>query len=383
MQPHLPQPRGPITSFLCDSLVQPPGRLRRVPALPTDVPATGEDLQLALHICYGLHYDGFVGVADGWEWTSGLIAFRERLEEVFLGELLIESAARGASPGIPVDSAELGDRVRDLLNAAGGRSLSSYMSDSGSVDALREFVIHRSIYQRKEADPHTWAIPRVRGRAKSALVRLQVDEYGGGTPGKSHAELFADTMQVLGLDPTPGAYIDQVPGVTLATDNLVSLFGLHRRWRGALIGHLAAFEMTSVVPMGRYASAVRRILRGEAGAEFYDVHVEADAVHADIAATDLVTGLAESDAGAAADILFGAAALLSVERRFTDHLLDCWDRDASSLRTPSSAERPPVPDHRELLRLEDRRPHPDRDVDSQRPPVSLVPDRSTLSSRAS
>ena len=131
-------------------------------------------------------------------------------------------------------------------------------------------------------------------------------------------------MAALDLDPAPGAYIDQVPGITLATDNLISFFGLHRRWRGALVGHLAAFEMTSVVPMSRYASAVRRILHDENAAEFYDVHVEADVAHGQIAASDLVIGLAESDPDAAADVLFGAVSLLGVERRFANHLLDSW-----------------------------------------------------------
>ena len=99
---------------------------------------------------------------------------------------------------------------------------------------MREFAIHRSLYQRKEADPHTFAIPRVSGPAKAALVEIQFDEYGSGVLEDMHSELFADTMRALDLDPTYGAYLDVVPAVTLATTNLVSMFGLHRRWRGAL-----------------------------------------------------------------------------------------------------------------------------------------------------
>jgi hypothetical protein len=263
-------------------------------------------------------------------------------------------------PGSPVDIAKLRIQLQHLLKDESGPSLSTYLCENGDYDELTEFVIHRSIYQRKEADPHTWAIPRVRGRAKSALVHLQTDEYGGGRPGRSHAELFAKTMAALGLNPTPGAYVDHVPAVTLATDNLISFFGLHRRWRGALVGHLAAFEMTSVVPMSRYASAVRRILPGEDGAEFYDVHVEADVAHGEIAATDLVIGLAESDDVAAADILFGAASLLGLERRFASHLLDSWAIGASSLNGTPAMGSSPLPNYREVLCLEDLRLDQDR-----------------------
>ena len=121
-------------------------------------------------------------------------------------------------------------------------------------------------YQLKEADPHTWAIPRLDGRAKAALVDIQIGEYGDGNAQHVHATLFVDAMRALELDPSYGMYLDRIPGVTLATVNLVSLLGLHRRWRGALVGHLALFEMCSVVPMGRYAHAMHRLGAGNGSA---------------------------------------------------------------------------------------------------------------------
>ena len=51
--------------------------------------------------------------------------------------------------------------------------------------------MHRSAYQLKEADPHSWALPRLSGPPKAALVEVQADEYGGGRPERIHAELFA------------------------------------------------------------------------------------------------------------------------------------------------------------------------------------------------
>jgi hypothetical protein len=332
MKPHLPVPRGPVTEMLIDRLLRPPGPVRRW-AIPTDDPLTGEDTQLALHICYALHYDGFVGVDEQWEWAPPVLELRSRVEDRFLTELVANAARRGARPGIPVSNGEPASLVRRLLSVDDGPSLSLFMSERGTEDHLREFVVHRSIYQRKEADPHTWTIPRLRGRAKSALVVLQADEYGNGIPGRSHAELFAATMAALDLDTAPGAYIDQVPGVTLATDNLASLLGLHRRWRGALVGHLAAFEMTSVVPMSRYSAAVRRLLQDEAAAEFYDVHVQADLLHQQIATDELITGLVQTDPIAAGDVAFGVAALLDVETSFAVHLLQSWSEGFSSLGT--------------------------------------------------
>ena len=137
-----------------------------------------------------------------------------------------------------------------------------------------------------------------------------------------HARLFADAMDALGLDATYGAYLDRIPGVTLATVNLMSLFGLHRRLRGAIVGHLALFEMTSSIPNRRYAAGLRRLGARRARAPtFFDEHVEADAVHENIAAVDLAGGLARAEPELAADILWGARALVAVEARWAGHVL--------------------------------------------------------------
>jgi hypothetical protein len=146
-----------------------------------------------------------------------------------------------------------------------------------------------------------------------------------------HSVLFANTMNALGLDASYGAYVDQIPGITLAGVNLMSYFGLHRRWRGALVGHLAAFEMTSSIPNRRYANALRRLGYGSEATHFYDEHVEADAVHESIAAWDLAGGLAAVEGDLAGDILFGAQALLALEARWADRLLQCWRREETSL----------------------------------------------------
>jgi hypothetical protein len=213
------------------------------------------------------------------------------------------------------------------------------MLESGTREQMREFCAHRSAYQRNEADPHTWAIPRLRGRAKAAIVAIQYDEYGDGDASAMHAELFGSTMAALGLDPRPGAYLDRLPGTTLATGNLVTLLGLHRRWRAAAVGHLALFEMTSVTPMGRYAAALRRLGLPEDARRFYDEHVAADEVHERIAQDELVAGLLEAHPSAGGDVLFGARALAATERRFARALLGSWRQGGSSLLRPLPAER--------------------------------------------
>ena len=126
--------------------------------------------------------------------------------------------------------------------------------------------------------------------------------------------------------------------MTLATVNLMSLCGLHRRLRGAIVGHLALFEMTSSIPNRRYASGLRRLgLDDPAATAFFDVHVEADAVHEAIAAVDLAGGLARCEPAVAGDVLWGASALLALEGRWARRLLGAWARGESSLLRPLDA----------------------------------------------
>jgi hypothetical protein len=145
-------------------------------------------------------------------------------------------------------------------------------------------------------------------------------------------------MRSLGLDSTYGAYLDLIPGVTLATVNQMSLFGLHRRWRGAIVGHLALFEMTSSIPNRRYADGLRRLGQDADATLFFDEHVEADAVHENVAAVDLAGGLVRQDASLHSSIVWGALTLDLLSGLWANHVLGCWEEDRSSLRAEISAQ---------------------------------------------
>ena len=163
------------------------------------------------------------------------------------------------------------------------------------------------------------------------MVEVQADEYGGGRAERIHAQLFADAMGAVGLDSEYGAYLDRIPGVTLATVNLISLFGMNRRLLGAVVGHLALFEMTSSIPNRRYGDGLRRLGYEDAATEFFDEHVMADAVHENIAAVDLAGGLARQRPDLSSQILWGAHALVFCEARWAAHLLAAWEGGRSSL----------------------------------------------------
>lgn len=276
----------------------------------------GDDLQLALYLAYEGHFSE-VGVAD--EWDLDLLDFRRRLEEVFVSELRRRVADDVFAGG------DLRTAIPALIDADTGPSLSTYLESHGTEVQVRDVVLQRSAYQLKEGDAHTLGIARLTGRAKQILAAIQAGEYGADAPDRTmHRDLYAQTMRAFGLDDRPNSYLDHLPASALMVSNLATLFGLNRRWRGALVGHLAVVEMTSVTPMGRYSRALERLGASSAARRFYDVHVLADAEHERMA-LDMASAFGDDHPELVDDVLFGARAALAVESAFATTLLQSWN----------------------------------------------------------
>jgi hypothetical protein len=327
--PPRPTPRGPLSAAVLLAHRQPPGSLGPTPPAAVVDALADDDLQLALYLCYELHYRGLAGADADWEWDPALLGFRTEMERAFLQRLYDEIG--------PVRRAQLGDvrgALSELIAGESSPSLSSFLLESGTLVQLQEFCVHRSAYQLKEADPHTFVIPRLSGGAKAAMVEIQLDEYGSGRATDMHSVLFGTTMTALDLDPAYGAYLDRLPGATLATVNQASMFGLHRRRRAALVGHLAVFEMTSVGPMERYSRALAGVGISSEGRRFYDVHVEADAWGHRTGADG---GRAHRDRTVTRRRLaLRSYCRLLVEQRFSRHLVNSWSSGRSSLLRPGN-----------------------------------------------
>ncbi len=155
-------PEAPSANTSSDTLTRAPGRSTDVPVAADD-PLGGDDLHLALYLCYELHYRGFdrrrrslgMGPRAAAAPSAARGRFRRRARRRGAGAAGRWGAGR-AAPDRP------GDRRRWSVAFA-------LSGDHGTADQFREFIVHRSAYQLKEADPHSWAIPRLWGGPKAAL----------------------------------------------------------------------------------------------------------------------------------------------------------------------------------------------------------------------
>jgi pyrroloquinoline quinone (PQQ) biosynthesis protein C len=316
----LPSERGPVSRHVIQTLSRPD---EHAPVIALGVGGIIEDadVQLALWTIYELHYRGFDGVPADREWDLGLLELRRAIERRF--ELELRAGTRELLADLP-STGDIGQQLLDLVAADDSPSAAAFMQRKATREQLVDYLRERSVQQLKESDAQSFVLPRLDGPAKAALAELQYDEYGGGRPERLHATLYAESLEAAGLDRTYGAYIDEVSALSLACTNVMTMFGLNRRLRGAAMGHLAAFEASSSVPCRKIAGGLERVGFPDAVAAYFHEHVEADAVHEHVAAHDICGAMVAEDPSLRPDVLFGAASCLLLDQRSGAELLQRW-----------------------------------------------------------
>lgn len=335
----LPQPRGPISTSVIDHLRSPTTTTDASLHTASEDPAPGiiddEDRLLALWLLQGLSYHGYAGVDPDLEWDLPVVRVRNQLEAALGQELLdvvlpvVEELLPEARQDLPTTLFSLPDRV-----AASAPSVSAWARSSMTAEQWREMLVLRSASQLKEADPHTFAIPRIPGPAKVALMEIQFDEYGSGDPSAMHSELFGQAMASVGLDRSYGGYADAWPGPVLLANVTLGWLAGRRRWAPAVVGHLTMVEMTSSLPSKFYVAGARRLGLPEEAWRYFDEHVEADAAHEQVAVRDVCGPLVADDPRALPTLLVGAVAGLHVEGLVAERAMGAWQQGRSCLRTP-------------------------------------------------
>lgn len=311
-----------VIETLLDGVGPPAAVLDCVDADPLD-----HDFQLALYVLNELHYAGWVGVDDALEWHPAVTTLRLELSVEFERRL-----RRSLPASVSTPAAE----VRRLLDLP-GPSVSRYLRDDGTVEQVRESMILRSPYQSKEADPHSFAVPRFSGHTKRVLTEIQSGEFGVGHR-RSHAELFGDALVGLDLDPTPNAHIDSCNGPALAVSNLVTLGAMHRRLRGVVLGQLSLFEMDSVIPNQRMADCCDRLGLDERIRPFFHVHVLADTEHQVMVDETFLAEYPRLEPAQVHNMILGMQAQSLIDHALACAVVPTWQRQRSALSVlPTSA----------------------------------------------
>jgi len=313
----LPKPRGAFSADVFEALRSGPSRLTE-PGLPA--PESPDDAAIALWALYELHGWGFDDLDDDPEWHPSVIAVRGELERDL--ESRLRERWGGASP-----EGDFAETFFAYVEGHDGPSLARHVQRNATTDEVMELLKVRSLYHLHETDPTAWLVPRLQAGPKAGLVEMLYDEYGTGDPNRLHHHLFARGLDAVGLQSDYGAYVDDAPLEALEQNNVWTFFGLHRRLRGAALGHLAAFEATSSGPCRRVVQGLDRLGFDPAIIRYYAEHVTADAAHEQVAVRAVCGRLLETEPGLRDDVFFGAFTCLDQESRLARTLLDRWEAD--------------------------------------------------------
>jgi hypothetical protein len=314
----VPKARGPISGWVVDVLTD--ATRAAPPALTDGDLLTDADTQLALWVSYEMHYRGFEGVHPDAEWDPEVLGLRRRIESRM--ETQLRAATREAVTGVV--TSDIGQALLEMGQDSSGPGIAAYLQRQASADEMRDYLRERSVQQLKESDPHSFVLGRLDGPAKVALAELQYDEYGAGRPERLHSHMYAMALEGAGLDSRYGAYTQTLTGSSLAAANAMSLFAFNRRLLGASMGHLAMFEATSSLPCRKIAAGIERLGFPSVVAAYFEEHVEADAVHEQLAARQICGALVADDPDSRGEILFGAATCMYLDDLVGADLLVRW-----------------------------------------------------------
>lgn len=310
----LPEPRGALSADVFEALRSDPSRFGDSPPPAGD---GSDDEAITLWALYELHHHGFEDVDDAMEWHPELLRIRLGLERG------LEARLRDRWSG-PAPEGDLTESLFAFVADHDGPSLARHVQTDGTDEQVLDLLRVRSIFHLQEADPTVWSVPRLPVAPKAALVEVLFDEYGAGDPNRLHHHLFARGLEAVGLRPEYGAYVDDVPTTVLEQNNAMALFGLHRRLRGAALGHFAAFEATSSEPSRRMADGLEHLGMAAAMVGYYTEHVTADAAHEQVAVRTVCGELVAAEPALRDDVFLGAFTCLDLEYRVARDLLDRW-----------------------------------------------------------
>lgn len=214
-----------------------------------------------------------------------------------------------------------------------GPSMGEFYREHATLDQLREVVAQRSLFFLKEPDPWTMVIPSLRGEAKAGLIDLILDEYGWGRHDQMHSTVYAKLMDKLGLSSGYDDYFEQTSWQLLAGLNYQTMLARHRRLCRRMYGYIYLVEADSPGSMRNYLAAYER-----AGIDdpdvllFYQLHIDADQGHADVALNEVVVPVLQAEPRAIADIARGVVEGRYLHSLFSRHLHRSFSAGRSSLR---------------------------------------------------
>jgi hypothetical protein len=200
-------------------------------------------------------------------------------------EALVRRAARDVAPA----PSACGLYFRDEMGEAGYRRLLAVASLDGLV----------------EASQLSRTLGGVSNEIHAVMMKLLVEEYGGGRTARKHSTFFTSMLRELGMSAEPEGYFALVPWEVLAAVNQSFLLSERKRFYLRYVGGLLHTEISVPAAFENYRAAAERLGMSEKARGYWELHIREDERHGRWMLEDVALPLAAKYPREAWEIVLG------------------------------------------------------------------------------
>ena len=174
---------------------------------------------------------------------------------------------------------ELMEALGQLLReeAAGPSENERFLAEDASLEQFKVVVAEFAVDGLVESQSHLAIIPRLPAKARMAVFRVLVDEFGCGNDEQEHAALYRHLIAELGMPTELEHYVGLADEPSFAYVNLFHWLAARAPVTEYFLGAYAYFESSVLYAYTCYAAAAERL--GITNRKYYTEHLYIDTFH--------------------------------------------------------------------------------------------------------
>ncbi|MEU7481822.1 iron-containing redox enzyme family protein [Lentzea sp. NPDC042327] len=161
--------------------------------------------------------------------------------------------------------------------AAGPSEHERFLAEEATLDQFRVVVREFAVDGLVESQSHLGILPRLPNKARMAVLRVLIDEFGCGNDEQEHSALYGKLVAELGMPTDLDWYVERVGDESFAYVNLFHWLAERAPAPEYFLGAYTYFESSVLYAFRCYAQACDRL--GVVNRRYYDEHLYIDAYH--------------------------------------------------------------------------------------------------------
>lgn len=174
---------------------------------------------------------------------------------------------------------ELIDALHDLLakEQANPSGDERFLAEEATLDQFKTVVAEFAVDGLVESQSHLGILRRLPSKARMAVLRVLIDEFGCGNDDMEHSRLYRDLVTELGMPADLEHYVDLAGDTSFAYVNLFHWLADRAPAPEYFLGAYAYFEASVLYAFKPFAAAAKRL--GISNDRYYTEHLYIDSFH--------------------------------------------------------------------------------------------------------